>query len=106
MSDTGDRIIRAGQIADAIGKILKTSIAVASGLGAAFCAAIAYASPLAQSDPARFTVAVAAALLLGVAVGVVITLAVSRRDVVGRARPLTNEEIDRMWEEADGDESA
>ncbi len=106
MSDTGDRIIRAGQIADAIGKILKTSIAVASGLGAAFFAAIAYASPLAQADPVRFTVVVAAALLLGIAVGAVITLAVSRRGIEDRAQPLTAEEIDRMWEEADGDGSA
>lgn len=97
MSDTGDGIIRAGQIADAIGKVLKTSIAVASGLGAAFFAAIAYASPLAQADPVRFTVVVAASILLGITVGVVVTLAVSKRIVDDRSTPMTVDEIDRMW---------
>ena len=106
MSDAGDKIIRAGQIADAIGKILGTAVKSASALGIAFCAAIAYALPLAHSDPVRFTIVVVAALLLGIAVGVVITLAVSRRGVEDRSEPLTAEEIDKLWEEAGGDGSA
>lgn len=95
--DLRDKIVRLGEVADAIGKILNTALKSASILAVVFCAAVAYASPIAEADPVRFIVVMAASILLGITVGVVVTLAVSKRIVDDRSAPMTVDEIDRMW---------